>query len=567
MALTKAHNRMIEGAVTNVRDYGAKGDGVTDDTAAIQAAIDAQKTNPAKPVYMPSGTYMFSQIKVPRNFSLIGDGSRGTLPSNSTMGGTILKQIDASEKDGILFDLQGSADDNISSILFKGFMLIGPDSVSTAETHGIHVDDPDSADQPDFAGTVIFEDLFIRYWKGSGIYTAGAKLWNFRVQNVVSRENGRYGFETNDGVIIGATSINHITLEYNRLGGMYIGRLGSERQIEINNIYIEGGGTTGRYGVEPTTSLTSPYGVVLKGKAAGSRAAGVSIKNGVFFGEDPNNPDSFIRLDYSGGYASYNVTWENITIRSDYASGNAYTFYDVVTSEAISSDYISGTWSGGDSFIQRNGGIAFNTTGADGFIEIRRSGTLEGYIGANSDGVGLYDSSDDAAVKIDVDGILSLYDVASVRDSGSSTPGRLDPQTDSALRFGSSGARWTELFAVTGTINTSDQNDKQQIRSLTDAETAVATACKALVKAYKWNDSVTSKGDNARIHVGVIAQELDAAFTAQGLDASDYGMFCSDTWWTDADGKIYDQAGDGLTEHTRLGVRYDQLLAFIISAL
>jgi len=161
---------------------------------------------------------------------------------------------------------------------------------------------------------------------------------------------------------------------------------------------------------------------------------------------------------------------------------------------------------------------------------------------------------------------------------------------DNAIDLGYSSARFDDIYATNGTIQTSDQNEKQQIASLTTAEITAAKAISALFKTFKWNDKVEAKGDDARTHTGVIAQEVQTAMTDAGLDAADYAFWCSNTWWEtstevpaveadeeagieakDAYTRIdryetSDEVPDGATQRTRMGIRYPELLAFVGAA-
>jgi hypothetical protein len=191
-------------------------------------------------------------------------------------------------------------------------------------------------------------------------------------------------------------------------------------------------------------------------------------------------------------------------------------------------------------------------------------------------------------------GQVTLYDHNTTSNkvvftSGSDTAitGVFRNAADNVSDLGSASYRWATVYAGTGAINTSDGREKQQVRPLSDAEKAVAARCKSLIRAFKFNDAVAEKGDAARTHFGVIAQDVKAAFEAEGLDPFAYAVLCYDEWedefvehpaqYRDSemlspDGQpIKDLVKDAWTEKTlsagnRYGVRYDELLAFVISA-
>ena len=92
MSLTLGHNRMISNAPNNVRDFGATGDGSTDDSAAIQLAL-----NNAGEVYMPAGTYIVnSTLFIKSNTRLFGDGIEATIIKEGGTLGTTLSTLNTS---------------------------------------------------------------------------------------------------------------------------------------------------------------------------------------------------------------------------------------------------------------------------------------------------------------------------------------------------------------------------------------------------------------------------------------------------------------------------------------
>lgn len=185
--------------------------------------------------------------------------------------------------------------------------------------------------------------------------------------------------------------------------------------------------------------------------------------------------------------------------------------------------------------------------------------------------------------------------------SGSTTNitfyGTISPTTDNTYSLGVAGGRWSTVYAATGTINTSDSRLKEQFRTVNEREKAAALEIKNSIGIYKFKDAVEKKGDDARLHVGVLAQEVVSIMAAHDLDANKYGFLCYDEWddepaevetWDDKiahddvyndEGEIIHHAGDVVREAgsaivkaavvggNRYGIRYEELILFIISAM
>ncbi|MEB6223708.1 glycosyl hydrolase family 28-related protein [Pantoea anthophila] len=91
----------------SVKDFGAEGDGSTDDTAAIQALIDYASAN-GKCVFFPAGVYMVSQLVIKAKTRMFGLGRASRLKRNSLNGLDLLYGVNSNA-------LWGTTDANVTN--------------------------------------------------------------------------------------------------------------------------------------------------------------------------------------------------------------------------------------------------------------------------------------------------------------------------------------------------------------------------------------------------------------------------------------------------------------------
>jgi hypothetical protein len=296
------------------------------------------------------------------------------------------------------------------------------------------------------------------------------------------------------------------------------------------------------YSIKPETGVLGEEPI---NSALTCRVSGASIVS------RENAVDVSVTAGQTLKFAYYSELTEGYTSLLDIGAGNGNItrFYDARPQST-------------DSRTSNINSVQETTPSVRSIIEIRGDRTL-----TNGAGINLYgtvDSVNSNRARLYAGGTFSGSDV--FVDLVNQTPPVLRPNgsLDGQINLGGASNRWGTVFAATGTIDTSDAREKQDVTDITEAEKRVAVAIKGMLKSFRFRDAVALKGDDARIHFGVIAQDIKAAFEAEGLDPTRYALFCWDEWGEQPEiegEQSYAPSGD------RYGIRYSELFSFIISSL
>ena len=633
----------------SVKDFGAIGDGVTDDTAAIQAAVDS-----GNPVFFPSGTYALDgTIDIGAGAKLYGAGIGKSILFQTNAGSAhVIDAISTSTKGGIeivgltidcngvdagfvtqyvenlsirycefknspfwLVNIGKSDDPTVSTIVNDQIEIIGCSFSNITQTYehllifnatNVVVKDCHFEVAPNGNGIGFWQNVdradvvncVFNNLNVGAYYSLSTNNIRFSGCSFTNCTSGLRGANLSDHGNFGATHAYNISV----CDCTFKSNSGTPCQLGAVNGGIVSGcvfDTNDEFGLLVNDgAIISPYNAqcynlaisdclffnnnesnITAQNASGVRFAAIggnigATISGCQFWDTRGAPQQLYPITFTDAFVWDDVVISNCTLNaysgaiSIGLSGGASVGSNVI---AVDNSNMTTTIATG---VKRRDARAMWQDFGDGQAQLISTSTAIARVTASAGNVAIFDlgnatDPDGGRVVYDSGNNFEIYTGSTARVRVQSD-GVFRPSTDNTQSLGSGSFRWSEVFAGTGTINTSDASEKQQFTDISDAEKAVASALKASLKKFKFNDAVSRKGDGARWHFGVVAQEVEAAFSAAGLSASDYGVFCVDTWG--AQEEIIDEETGHVVQEareagSRLGVRYDELFAFILAAM
>ena len=516
--------------VVSVKDFGAVGNGVADDTAAIQAAI-----NSGYSVVFPAGTYLCNNLTQSTSYQRFYGHGEVRIIKNAN---------------GPLLTCTGQG------LLFDGLIFYGGSASGSGLTGDNLVTSGDN---------ITFNDCGSVWATGRALKATGSgNTINGTRGNYQTDDTSASGYDIEIGNVSSASIYNRLTNittgSFN--GGIYLNNTGASTLsgIQCGKLTSSAPLTAGAGGF-------MLYGGRVKDiKIGGSFTVmmGVIPTPGSTITFDLGTSSCFLYVDNPSGTAyaiTNNGNGNNVIIQATSTGGTMdLRFGDTATWNNTMKLFPDGKWSFPNFALFENGyGVRAKDSGG---IE-RNLATI-----SNTNNFSYGQSISTNFVNVLAGGSVNL--AVGGASIVTTTTTAFQPTADNVTTCGGpSPNRWSVVYATTGTINTSDVRIKQQVRPVSERERAVAVRLKQLIRAFKFNDAVTSKGDGARIHVGIIAQDVRDAFIAEGLDPARYGLFCHDEWQASdevvaEDGTIVKPA---VVAGDQYSIRYEELLAFIISAM
>jgi hypothetical protein len=249
---TGAQDRTVKAKLqefVSVKDFGAVGDGVTDDTAAIQAALDAAANlgvdDKGALVHFPSGKYKItSTINYPMGkfVSITGDGKPSMIVWDGAASGTmfLMDNFTGDEKKIFIENIQLKADAADTVIGFEINRTSGQAVVNVSFRHilfntmGVALQASNECDQ------IVFENNYILSYQTHGIKLLNGVCNNWFIQN----NHFRSGI-ANSVALSSEGSVNIVFTNNTVQSGAAIRvvDLTDCDRVELNNIYAEATGS------------------------------------------------------------------------------------------------------------------------------------------------------------------------------------------------------------------------------------------------------------------------------------------------------------------------------------